>query len=295
VKSRGGDHQAAFAWALLAPALLVLGVFLVYPAAYSFYLSVNEVDPFSLKPFFVGFDNYRELLASPDYWRSVRISFLFTAMTVIPSVGFSLAIAVALDSSPYLRSVFRTVFLAPVAISSAMAAMLWIFLFNPTAGYLNYALSLVGLEGPNWLGAPGWAIVGVAVATVWREMGFNVIFFLAGLSSIPLELREAAVIDGANRAQRFRHVVLPILSPTVFFVAVVSVINSFQSFGQIHILTAGGPAGSTNVLVYKLYRDAFQNFRTGFASAQAVLLFLLMLALTGVQFAVARRKVHYGG
>jgi multiple sugar transport system permease protein/sn-glycerol 3-phosphate transport system permease protein len=175
-----------------------------------------------------------------------------------------------------------------------MAAMLWIFLYNPTAGYLNYLLDRLGIPGPNWLGDPQWALLGVAIATVWREIGFNVIFFLAGLTSIPRELREAAVIDGAGRWQRFRHVVLPLISPTFFFVAVVSVINSFQSFGQIHILTAGGPANATGVLVYKLYRDAFENFRTGYASAQAVILFLIILAATAIQFRLAKRRVHYG-
>ena len=255
---------------------------------------MHEVDPFSLKAFYVGFENYRELLSSSDYWQSVRVSCYFVLLTTIPSVVLSLAIAIGLNAQPFATSLFRTIFLAPVAISSAMAAMLWIFLYNPTAGYLNYVLEAVGIPGPNWLGSPRWALPGVALATVWREIGFNVIFFLAGLSSIPRDLLEAAAIDGASKWQRFRYVVLPILSPTVFFVAVVSVINSFQSFGQIHILTGGGPANASNVLVYKLYRDAFQNFRTGFASAQAVLLFALILVATVVQFSAARRRVHYG-
>jgi ABC-type sugar transport system permease subunit len=215
-------------------------------------------------------------------------------LTVVPSVLFSLAIAVALDANPYVRGLFRTIFLLPVAISSAMAAMLWIFIYNPTAGYLNFILEKLGVGGPNWLGDPHWALLAVSIATVWKEMGFNVIFFLAGLASVPPELREAATIDGANGWQRFRHVVLPILSPTLFFVVVVSVINAFQSFGQIHILTTGGPAGATNILVYSLYRDAFENFRTGYASAQAVILFAIILSATAVQFYVAKRRVHYG-
>jgi len=281
-------------WLLLLPALIALGVFIIYPALASFYLSVHEVDPFSLKAFYVGMDNYRELVASPDYWQSLRVSFTFMLLTTVPSVTLCLAIAVALDANPYARGLLRTIFLAPVAISSAMAAMLWIFLYNPTAGYLNYLLERVGVTGPNWLGDPRWALLAIAIATVWREIGFNVIFFLAGLSSIPRDLLEAAAIDGAGKFQRFRHVVLPILSPTLFFVAVVSVINSFQSFGQIHILTQGGPANASNILVYKLYQDAFNNFRTGFASAQAVLLFAIILVATVIQFAVAKRRVHYG-
>lgn len=181
----------------------------------------------------------------------------------------------------------------PVAVSSAMAAMLWIFLYNPTAGFLNYVLSVFGIEGPNWLADPTWSLVAVAIATVWKELGFNVIFFLAGLASVPPELNEAARIDGANAWQRFWRVTLPMLSPTVFFVGVVSVIHSFESFGQIHILTKGGPAGATNVLVYSLYRDAFENFRSGFASAQAVILFAIILAATFVQFRIGQKRVHY--
>lgn len=279
---------------LLAPTLAALGVFIVYPAVNSLYLSFHEVDPFSGGRYFIGWENYVNLLGSEEYQKSIVVSFWFVVWTVIPSVALGLAIAVGLDSLPFFQGFFRTLFLLPVAISSAMAAMLWIFIYNPTAGYLNYAISWFGATGPNWLGDPEWALLAVAIATVWKEVGFNVIFFLAGLASVPKELREAALMDGANPWQRFRHVVLPVISPTVFFVTVVSVIHSFDSFGQIHILTRGGPAGETNVLVYKLYRDAFENFRSGFASAQAVILFGLILAVTLIQFKVAKGKVHYG-
>jgi ABC-type sugar transport system permease subunit len=284
----------ALAWALLLPALAPLLLFTVFPALSSLSLSFHEMAPFSRATTFVGLENYRSLWASPEYWHCVRVSCLFTAYTVIPSLILSLAVALALDSNPYFQGIFRAVFLMPVAVSSAMAAMLWLFLYNPTAGYLNYALEKTGLPGPNWLGDPHWALTAVAIATVWKELGFNVIFFLAGLASVPPELHEAATLDGAGWIARLRHVTLPILSPTIFFVSVVSIVNSFQSFGQIHILTGGGPAGETDTLVYNLYRDAFVHFRTGYASAQAVILFLIILAATAVQFRFARRNVHYG-
>jgi sn-glycerol 3-phosphate transport system permease protein len=282
------------AWVLLAPTFLVLGVFVIYPALNSFYLSLFELEPFSRTAVFVGLENYTALFSSQDYWTSLRITGIFTLLTVIPSIVISLAVAIALDAHPYIRGVFRTIFLMPVAISSAMAAMLWIFIYNPTAGYLNFMLDRFATGGPNWLGDPQWALVAVSIATVWKEIGFNIIFFLAGLASIPIELREAALMDGAGRVQSFRHVILPMLSPTLFFVTVVTVINSLQSFGQIHILTGGGPAGETSTLVYKLYRDAFQNFRTGYASAEAVILFAVILVATLVQFRFAKQKVHYG-
>jgi sn-glycerol 3-phosphate transport system permease protein len=286
-------RKDAFAWALLAPTLLILGAFVFYPALDSMYLSLHEVDAFSTHKVFIGLDNYRMLFISPEYWQSIKVSVLFTLMTVIPSVFLSLAIAVGLDANPYLRGFFRTVFLMPVAISSAMAGMLWVFFYNPSSGYLNYLLDLIHVHGPNWLGDVHWALPAVAITTVWKDLGFNVIFFIAGLSSVPNDVRDAARIDGANAWQRFWHVVLPILSPTVLFVTVVSVLNAFQSFGQIFILTAGGPADSTNTLVYNLYRDAFRNFQTGSASAQSVILFAIMLLATGIQFYVAKRRIHY--
>lgn len=282
------------AWCLLAPTLLILSVFVFYPAVQSFYLSLQDVDPFSRLTFFVGLENYQSLVSSPEYWQSVRTSFVFMLMTSVPAMIIALLVALGLDANPYLRGILRTIFLMPVSISSAMAAMLWIFIYNPTAGYLNYSLESLGVGGPNWLGSPSWALLAVSIATVWKEIGFNVIFFIAGLASVPVELKEAAWMDGANAFQRFRHVTLPILSPTIFFVTVVSIINSFQCFGQIHILTAGGPAGATNTLVYRLYQDAFVNFQSGLASAEAVILFLLLMLATTFQFKFAQKKVHYG-
>lgn len=286
MKRRG---EIALAWALLFPTLLVLGVFVFYPGLESLYLSLNDVDGFSMQKTFVGLENYRLLGISPQYWQSLQVTLAFTVLTVVPSVVLSLGVALALDANPYVRGVLRTVFLMPVAISSAMAAMLWVFFYNPSSGYLNYLLEVVGVHGPNWLGDGKWSLVAVAIVTIWKEIGFNIIFFLAGIASIPGEYREAAMIDGAGFWSRLWHVTLPSLTPTILFVSVVTMLSSFQSFGQIHILTAGGPAGATTTLVYNLYRDGFQNFQAGSASAQAVILFLIMLAATAVQFRVAKR------
>lgn len=286
-------NQAWLGWALLAPTFLVLGVFVFLPSVQSLYLSLFDFNAFMTRQTFVGLDNYVMLFSSPEYWQSIATTLLFVVLTSVPAVIISLLIATALDANAYFSGVLRTIFLLPVAVSSAMAAMLWIFLYNPSSGYLNYLLELVGINGPNWLGDPDWAVPAVAIATVWKELGFNVIFFLAGLASVPPDLKEAAALDGAGRWQTYRYVTLPMLSPTILFVSVVTVLNAFQSFGQIHILTAGGPAGATTTLVYNLYRDAFQNFQTGSASAQAVILFILMLIGTSVQFRFARSRVHY--
>ena len=281
-------------WLLCLPALFFLCAFVIYPAISALVLSFQEVDPFTGQSLWVGLENYADLWRSESYRQSLGVSFLFMVTTVLPSVLLSLLIAVLLDANPFFRGVLRTLFLLPVSISSAMAAMLWIFIYNPTAGYLNYILDLMGATAPNWLGDPNWALSAVSVATVWKETGFSVIFLLAGLASVPPELREAAKIDGAGPVQRFWHVVLPILSPTLFFVTIVSVIHSFESFGQIHILTGGGPAGTTTTLVYGLYRDAFVNFHTGPASAQSVVLFAVICLATVFQFSLAKKRVHYG-
>jgi sn-glycerol 3-phosphate transport system permease protein len=286
-------RDSLFGWALIAPTLLILGIFVIYPALSSFYLSLHDFDAFMTTKTFVGLDNYRLLFISPQYWQSIWVSIGFTLLTVVPSAVLSLFFAVALDNNPYFRGVLRTVFLMPVAVSSAMAAMLWVFIYNPSSGYLNFILERLGVSGPNWLGDPSWALIAVSIATIWKEIGFNIIFFLAGLASIPADLREAALIDGAKPIQTFFYVTLPMLSPTIFFVSVVSVINAFQSFGQIYILTDGGPAGATNTLVYNLYRDAFRNFQTGSASAQAIVLFFIMLIITMIQFRFAKNRVHY--
>ncbi|MCX6102516.1 MAG: sugar ABC transporter permease [Proteobacteria bacterium] len=286
--------SSLLAWGLLFPTLLILGCFVIYPALQSFILSFQDVEPFSKQSFFIGFENYRVLFSSPDYWQSLRVTLYFLVMTVIPSLLLSLAIAITLDANPFFQNFLRTLFLLPVAISSSMAAMLWIFIYNPTAGFLNYILDVMGIHGPNWLADPDYALLAIAVATVWKEIGFNIIFFLAGLTAIPTELKEAAELDGASPRQRLFYVVLPLLSPTLFFVSVVSVINSLQSFGQIHILTAGGPMGESTTLVYNLYRDAFVKFRTGLASSEAVVLFILIMGATVFQFRMAKKRVHYG-
>lgn len=277
------------AWLFLAPAILLLSVFIIIPALFSVWLSFYDFKPFSFELVRVGFDHYAELASSVEYWNSLLATLRFAAIVVPCSVLGSLIIAALLDQAPFFRGLFRTVFLIPVGISPAMAAMLWVFLFNPTAGFLNYVLSLGGFPQPAWLTDPTWAPWSIAVTTVWKEIGFNVIFLMAALAQVPVELKEAAWIDGANAVRRFWHVTIPAIMPALFFVSVVTIIHAFESFGQIHILTRGGPAGATNVLVYQLYRDGFENSRLGSAAAQAVILFLVIGGVTVVQFLVARQ------
>lgn len=279
------------AWLFLAPAISLLCLFTIGPALFSLYLSFHDFRPFSFDLVRVGIDHYVELFESDDYRASMAATMKFAGMVVPLSVLGSLLIAVLLDQAPFFRAGFRAIFLLPVGISPAMAAMLWIFLFNPTAGFFNYLLSLAGIHGPAWLTDPVWAPVAVSLTTVWKEIGFNIIFLMAALAQVPVELQEAAWMDGANALRRFWHITLPSIAPALFFVTIVTVIHAFESFGQIHILTRGGPAGSTNVLVYQLFRDGFENSRLGLAAAEAVILFLIIGGITLTQFLV----VHISG
>lgn len=278
----------------LLPTLSVFCLFILIPVGWSLYLSFHEVAPMGLDTVFVGWDNYRELLTSTSYLNSLKVTFLF-ALGVVPlGILLSLSLAILLNRPLKGIAFYRTALFAPVVLSAAIAGVIWTFLYSSTVGYLNYQLKRLGIDHPpNWLADPQWALLAVTIATVWKEMGWNTIILLAGLQGIPDHLYEAAKIDGAGRWAALRNITIPMLSPTLFFVLIMAVIHSFEAFGQIHVLTRGGPIEATNVLVYSIYNDAFINSRNGFASAQAYVLFLIVLALTALQFRVLGKRVHY--
>lgn len=277
----------------LAPAVILLGVFVFYPLFRSIYLSLFETDFMAQPIFFMGLEQYRELVSSPRFWDSLKVTVLFTLYTVPTAIA--LAIPIALMGNLQIRGItfYRTIFISTIAVSTAIASVVWSWMFSPTVGVMNDLMRIIGLTPIRWLQDPDWALISVAITTVWKELGLNVLFLLAALQGVPEELYEAARIDGARGWTLFRSVTLPMISPTVFFLMVVGTMDAFRSFTQVHIMTEGGPLRSTSVLVYSIYRDAFINFRYGFASAQAVTLFLILLALTLIQFRVAERRVHY--
>jgi sn-glycerol 3-phosphate transport system permease protein len=243
----------------------------------------------------VGLENYTKLLTDPDYWNSVTVTLLFTLGTVIIGLILAVLLAVALAyPTRYLSGLHRLLIFVPVVISSAVAGVLFRWLYHPVVGYLNYWLTFVGIEGPNWLADKDWALTAVIIASIWRLLGFNVIIALAGLQNIDATYYDAAKVDGANALQRFRNVTLPLLSPTLFFLFIINIINSFQTFGEIHILTEGGPGQATNTMVYSIFFDAFVGTpQRGIASAQAYLLALLVIVLSLIQFRGLGGKVHY--
>ncbi len=288
-----GLRDLAEALLYLAPSLVLFAVFVFIPLGKSIYLSMYSTNPVGNPRTFIGLEWYGELLTSEPFRRSLTATFLLGLYTVPGGIALALFLAVLANRRLRGISIFRTVFSSTIAVSLAVAGTIWALMLNPGVGLLNYILSLVGIRGLDWLTDPNSAVLSVSLVTLWATLGFNTIVLLAGLQSIPEELYESAKIDGAVGLNIFRHITIPMLSPSLFFLLVVNIIQVFQAFTQIHVLTRGGPVNATTALVYSIYLDAFVNFQFGYASAQALVLFLIILALTIFQFRVVERRVHY--
>jgi sn-glycerol 3-phosphate transport system permease protein len=279
----------------LAPTLIALSIFVFYPVFKSFTLSLNRVAPFGNRTIFIGLDNYISLLTNADYLNSIKVTLLFVLGTVPTGLFFAVLLAIAL-SYPVRRlsGLHRLLIFVPVVISSAVAGVLFKWLYNPVVGYLNYWISLIGIEGQNWLTSKQWALLAVMFATMWKEFGFNVIIALAGVQNIDETLYDAAKVDGANLVQRIRNITVPLLTPTLFFLLIINVIHSMEAFGQIHVLTEGGPGNATTTLVYSIFERAFVGTpQRGIASAQAYVLALIVIAMSFAQYTGLGKRVHY--
>lgn len=279
--------------AYLAPSFLLFIAFVFVPLGRTIYLSFFNTRATGAITTFAGLDHYLELVTSPIFHAGLIATALFVLYTVPIGIGLGLVLAVLLNQRLRGINLFRTMMSSTIAISAAVGSLIWLLLFNPSLGLLNYVLSLVGIAGPQWLIQPAVAIVAVSITTIWLTLGTNIIVLLAGLQSVPEEIYEAANLDGARGVKLFTRITVPMVSPSLFFLLVVDTIAVLQAFTQIHLLTRGGPVDATRALVYSIYLDAFQNFQYGFASAQAVILFLLVLGLTLIQFRVVERRVHY--
>lgn len=278
----------------LLPSLIAFGAFVFYPLFKSIYLSLFASDPFGRgNGIYVGLKQYGIALNSPTYREGLKITVLYTLYTVPLGILVALGLAVLANARVRGISFFRTAFAVPIGVSVAASALTFALFFNPSSGVLNYLLRSIGFQPVSWLTQPSSALWAIAILSIWVGLGFNFIVILSGLQSIPEDLYESAKIDGAGSFRIFSAITLPLLSPTLFFVLVVSIIGAFQSFTQIDLLTKGGPANSTNVVVYSIYRDAFINFNSGYASVQAVILFVIILILTLIQFLFIERRVHY--
>ena len=275
------------------PSIVLFSVFVFYPLVRSVYLGFHATDPFGRHEVWVGLAQYRDVLTSSDFRHSLFVTGQFALYTGIGSTAVGLYLALLVHRRLPGILFFRTVYTSTVASSVAVSSVMWLLLLNPGVGVLNYVIGKGGIGAQNWLTDPDRALISIAMTTVWMNVGLATIVILAGLQNIPEELYESARVDGAGPWEQFVHVTLPALSPTLLFVSVVGVIFAFESFGQIDILTKGGPLNSTTVIVYSIYREAFLHYNVGLASAQAVVLFVIVLLLTGVQFLAAQRWVFY--
>jgi multiple sugar transport system permease protein/sn-glycerol 3-phosphate transport system permease protein len=277
----------------VAPALLGIAIFSLFPVFFSLRTSLFEWDLIAPNPMYVGTRNFQRLLASAEFWQVLRNTLFFSVGTVILIVILALALAMILDVRLRGIGLFRALFFVPHLTPMVAIATLWIFMYDPEQGLINQALSMVGIPGPAWLQSTTWALPALIIMKTWKAVGYYTVLFLAGLQNIPYDLHEAAKVDGATFAQRVRHVTLPLLSPMTLFVVVIAVIGSFQDFDQVFIMTQGGPVNSTSVLVYYLYEQAFRNYQVGLGSAIAVILLALLMSFTALQLWLARRWVHY--
>ena len=286
-------REIMLAYACLAPSLLIFGLFLFYPLLKSVYLSLFLTDPQGRVAEFVGFDNFKEILASEMFYTSFGNTLLFIVLTVPTGMAAAILLAALTHNKLKGMKIFRFIFSLPMAVSVGTGSMIWMILYHPTLGILNYFLSLLGTPPIQWLTDPKWAMISVALMTVWMNLGFNYILMLSGMQGVSEDIYDSTKMDGSGPLRTFFRITMPLISPTLFFTSVVSVIGAFQAFGQINILTKGGPMNSTNVIVFNIYQDAFVNFRFGIGSAQALILFAIILLLTVFQFKFVEKKVHY--
>ena len=276
----------------LAPSLVPLVLFLVLPMVSSIALSFVSWDLLT-EPRWVGLANYRGLLHDSEFHAALFHTFYFVA-GYLPLV-FCGGLLLALALNQQLKGVawLRTLYFLPVVTSWVVVSLVWKWLLNPQYGIVNRLLSVVGVHGPGWWLDPAWAMPSIIFASAWKDLGFTMVIFLAGLQAIPADYYEAAALDGAGRWSRFRHITLPLLSPASFFVIVISLINNIQVFDQVWIMTQGGPAGSTNVVVQQIVQNAFSFGRMGYAAAMSWVLFALILIITGVQLRLQKKWVVY--
>lgn len=282
------------AWLFVTPALLVLGIFFLLPVLAALALSLTDYDLYALADLhnlrFVALGNYWALLQRPLFWSALGNTCYFVVVGVPLSIAASLGAALMLNSPLAMaKPFFRTALFAPVVTTVVAVAVIWRYLFNTKYGMVNYLLGGLGIDPVDWLGDPHWAMPTIILFAVWKNFGYNMIIFMAGLQAIPADLYEAARIDGASAPQQFRHITLPMLAPTLLMVTILTVSGYFQLFAEPYVMTEGGPLESTKSVLYLMYDEGFKWWNLGMASAVAFLLFLVMFAVTALMLRVSRR------
>jgi multiple sugar transport system permease protein len=277
------------AYLFIAPVILLFGMFRVVPSIQTLLYSFYKVELLRHRFTFLGLKNFSGLLTD-EIFRRAALNTLTYVFTIVPISAFlGLVLAVVFDTKFRLREFFKAVYFAPMVTSTVAAAMVWWWMYNPQFGIFNVLLKLIGLPPQPWLMSSHMALPSIIIFSIWKNLGYNMIIYLAGLQAIPAQFYEAATIDGAGALSRFRHITIPLLAPTTTFVLIYNGISAFQVFDQVFVLTSGGPANSTNVVVLDLYRQAFERFNFGYAAAEAMVLFLCIMGMTILQYLYSKR------
>lgn len=285
--------EELIAYMFLAPTLILFTLFVFYPTVQSIYLSLHLTDPFGRISKFTGLENYKKLFTSSAFYDGLAVTAQFILYTVPTTILLALLLAILTHRALAGMKLFRFIFSLPVALSVGTTAVIWLQLYHPSIGMFNRVLSWFNIDPVFWLSDPKLAMISVSIMTVWMNLGFVYIVLLGGLNAVSDDIYDSLAIDGAGPLRKYGRVILPLISPSLFFIFIVSIIGSFQAFGQFHILTKGGPMNATSTIVYQIYQEAFVNYRFGTASAQALILFMGILLLTYIQFRVVEKKVHY--
>ncbi len=286
-------REELLAFLFIAPAVLGVLIFQLYPTLFSFYISFTDWNLLQ-PPHWIGLANYVELFTiDPFFLNTMQNTATYTFWTVLGSLVLGIFFAVMLNQDIRGKYVYRAIYFVPVVAPTVAIALLWAWLYEPNIGIINGLLRMIGVQGPNWLGNTHWAMRSIIFEAVWAGLGFTILIYLAGLQGIPQEYYEAAQIDGANAFQKFRYITAPLISPVTFFLLVTGVIGGFQVFDIPFIMTGGGPANATQMVVMYLYNNAFVTQQMGLAAAVAFMVFVVIITLTVINFRISRRWVFY--
>ena len=277
----------------ILPAIIPLSVFWIWPMIKAIFMSFTDWDYMSSTYNMVGIENYRELFSDNMFYSALKNTFVFTLGTLIPTIVGGLAMAMVLKKNIKGSALYKAIIFSPWITPTVAISIVWSWIFEPQYGFANYILQLFNLPKSQWLQSPGTAMMAVIIVTVWKGFGWAMVFYLTALERVPRDLYEAAAIDGANSWNKFISITLPLISPTTFFLSIITTINSIQAYDQIQVLTQGGPAGSTRTILYMYYQTAFENFNIGQATAMATVILIIIGVLAGFQFTASKKWVHY--
>lgn len=277
----------------ILPALIPLGVFWLFPMGEAIFMSFTDWDYMSSAYNIVGFENYRNIFSDSMFYDALKNTLVFTLGTLVPTIALGLLAAVILRKKITGSAIYKAIIFSPWVTPTVVISIVWSWIFEPQYGLANYILQLLNMPKSQWLQSSDTAMTAVILVTVWKGFGWAMIFYLTALEMVPKELYEAAAVDGAGSWQKFKKITLPLISPTTFFLTIITTINSIQAYDQIQVLTQGGPSGSTRTILYLYYQTAFENFNIGEATSIAVIILLIIGALAGIQFIASKKWVHY--